>query len=161
MQVKPLSPSATDEQSTRKYRVVQWATGTIGARALRAVIEHPHMSLAGVYVHGQDKVGRDAGELCGTASTGVTATDRIDDIVELQPDCVLYMPNALNLGELCRLLAAGINVVTTCGAFHHPLGQHLARASAPTTASVLRWLAWKGASRSRRFSSGSRLGNRL
>jgi 4-hydroxy-tetrahydrodipicolinate reductase len=99
---------------------VQWATGTIGARALRAVIEHPHMSLAGVYVHGQDKVGRDAGELCGTASTGVTATASIDDIVELQPDCVLYMPNALNLGELCRLLAAGINVVTTCGAFHHP-----------------------------------------
>jgi 4-hydroxy-tetrahydrodipicolinate reductase len=85
----PLSPSPTDEQSTREYRVVQWATGTIGARALRAVIEHPHMSLAGVYVHGGDKAGRDAGELCGMASTGVTAT-------------------------------AGIDVVTTCGAFHHP-----------------------------------------
>jgi 2,4-diaminopentanoate dehydrogenase len=120
MQANPLSASATDEQSTREYRVVQWSTGTIGARALRAVIEHPHMSLAGVYVQGGDKVGRDAGELCGTASTGVTATDSIDDIVELGPDCVLYMPNALNLDEVCRLLAAGINVVTTCGAFHHP-----------------------------------------
>jgi 4-hydroxy-tetrahydrodipicolinate reductase len=104
----------------REYRVVQWATGTIGASALRAVIEHPHMSLAGVHVHGQDKVGRDAGELCGTTSTGVTATAGIDDIVELAPDCVLYMPNALDLDELCRLLASGINVVTTCGAFHHP-----------------------------------------
>jgi hypothetical protein len=102
------------------YRIVQWSTGTIGARGLRAVIEHPHMSLAGVYVHGQDKVGRDAGELCGTAATGVTATASIDDIVELRPDCVLYMPNALKLDEVCRLLAAGINVVTTCGAFHHP-----------------------------------------
>ena len=120
MQLKPLSPNAPDEQSTREYRVVQWATGTIGARALRAVIEHPHMRLAGVYVHGQDKVGRDAGELCGAASTGVTATASIDDIVDLGPDCVLYMPNSLNLDELCRLLAAGINVVTTCGAFHHP-----------------------------------------
>ncbi len=120
MQLKPLSPNAPDEQSTREYRVVQWATGTIGARALRAVIEHPHMRLAGVYVHGQDKVGRDAGELCGTASTGVTATASIDDIVDLGPDCVLYMPNSLNLDELCRLLAAGINVVTTCGTFHHP-----------------------------------------
>ena len=77
------------------------------------------MSLAGVYVHGQDKAGRDAGELCGTASIGVAATASIDDIVELGPDCVLYMPNSLNLDELCRLLAAGINVVTTCGAFHH------------------------------------------
>ena len=120
MQVKPLSPNAPDEQWTREYRVVQWGTGTIGARALRAVIEHPHMRLAGVYVHGQDKVGRDAGDLCGTASTGVTATASFDEILELRPDCVLYMPNSLNLDELCRLLAAGINVVTTCGKFHHP-----------------------------------------
>jgi len=120
MQVKPLSPSPADERATREYRVVQWSTGTIGARALRAVIEHPHIVLAGVYVHGHDKAGRDAGELCGTASTGITATPSIDEIVELTPDCVLYMPNSLSLDELCRLLAAGINVVTTCGAFHHP-----------------------------------------
>ena len=33
------------------------ATGTVGASPLRAVIEHPHMTSAGVYVHGQDKVG--------------------------------------------------------------------------------------------------------
>ncbi len=120
MQVNPLSPSLADERTTREYRVVQWATGTIGARALRAIIEHPHMTLAGVYVHGHDKVGRDAGELCGVESTGVTATASVDEIVELGPDCVLYMPNSLNLDELCRLLTAGINVVTTCGAFHHP-----------------------------------------
>jgi 4-hydroxy-tetrahydrodipicolinate reductase len=30
----------------RPYRVVQWATGTIGLRALRGVIEHPNMTLA-------------------------------------------------------------------------------------------------------------------
>jgi 2,4-diaminopentanoate dehydrogenase len=64
------------------------------------------MSLAGVYVHGQDKAGRDAGELCGLASTGVTATASIDEIVELGPDCVLYMPNSLNLDDLCRLLTS-------------------------------------------------------
>jgi 4-hydroxy-tetrahydrodipicolinate reductase len=50
----------------------------------------------------------------------VTATASIDEIVELVPDCVLYMPSSLNLDELCLLLTAGINVVTTCGAFHHP-----------------------------------------
>jgi 2,4-diaminopentanoate dehydrogenase len=115
-----LRPSTIEEQATRTYRVAQWSTGTIGARALRAVIEHPRMSLTGVYVHGQDKAGRDAGELCGTPDTGVAATASIDDIIALSPDCVLYMPNALNLDDLCRLLAAGINVVTTCGAFHHP-----------------------------------------
>jgi hypothetical protein len=120
MQANPLSPSPADVQSIREYRVVQWATGTIGARALRAIIEHPHMTLAGVYVHSQDKAGRDAGDLCGTGSTGVATTASIDDIVELRPDCVLYMPSSLNIDELCRLLSAGINVVTTCGAFHHP-----------------------------------------
>lgn len=78
------------------------------------------MTLAGVYVHGHDKVGRDAGELCGVESTGVTATASVDEIVELVPDCVLYMSSSLDLDELCLLLTAGINVVTTCGAFHHP-----------------------------------------
>src|SRR3954447_10691583 len=120
MPVKPLSPGPIDARLTREYRVVQWSTGTIGAHALRAIIEHPRMNLAGVYVYGQDKAGRDAGDLCGAAATGVSATSSVDDIVDLAPDCVLFMPNALNLDELCRLLAAGISVVTTCGAFHYP-----------------------------------------
>lgn len=104
----------------RQYRVVQWATGTIGRRALRGVIEHPRLTLAGVYVHAPDKVGRDAGELCGLGGTGVTATASIDDVVASDADCVLYMPIAFNLDEVCRLLESGLNVVTTCGQFHHP-----------------------------------------
>lgn len=120
MQANPLSLTRTDDQATREYRIAQWSTGTIGARALRAIIEHPHLTLAGVYVHGQDKAGRDAGDLCGVDTTGVAATASIEEIIGLAPDCVLYMPPALNLDELCRLLAAGINVVTTCGTFHHP-----------------------------------------
>jgi hypothetical protein len=41
-------------------RVVQWATGNIGARSLRAVIGHPELELAGVYRHlaGQGREGR-------------------------------------------------------------------------------------------------------
>ena len=45
-----------------ELRVVQWATGNIGMRSLRAVIEHPRFRLAGVYVHSEAKAGRDAGE---------------------------------------------------------------------------------------------------
>lgn len=103
-------------------RVVQWATGNIGTRALRAVIEHPTLELAGVYVHSADKAGRDAGELCGLDATGVVATDDIEDVVALGADCVLYMPRALDVDEVCRLLASGANVVTTRGEFHHPAG---------------------------------------
>ncbi|WP_040801477.1 NAD(P)H-dependent amine dehydrogenase family protein [Nocardia higoensis] len=102
------------------YRVVQWATGTIGRRSLRAIVDHPGMTLAGVYVHSPDKSGRDAGELCGIDPLGVTATTDIDEIIASRADCVLYMPIAFDADEVCRLLAAGLNVVTTCGRFHHP-----------------------------------------
>jgi 4-hydroxy-tetrahydrodipicolinate reductase len=102
------------------YRVVQWATGNIGTRALRTVVEHPDLRLAGVYVYADDKAGRDAGELCGLPSTGVVATRDIDDILALGADCVLYMPRACDVDEVCRLLGSGANIVTTRGEFHHP-----------------------------------------
>jgi hypothetical protein len=102
------------------YRVVQWATGNIGTRSLRSVIEHPQLDLAGVYVHSPDKAGRDAGELCGLEPIGIVATNDVDEIVALGSDCVMYMPRALDADEVCRLLASGSNVVTTRGEFHHP-----------------------------------------
>ena len=104
----------------KSHRVVQWATGNIGTRALRSVIEHPTLELAGVWVHSPDKAGRDAGELCGLDPNGVAATNDIEDVVALGADCVLYMPRALDADEVCRLLASGANVVTTRGEFHHP-----------------------------------------
>ena len=101
-------------------RVVQWATGNIGARALRGVIEHPGLELAGVYVTAPAKAGKDAGDLCGVAATGVPATADRDEILALAADCVLYMPAACSLDEVCALLASGANIVTTRGEFHHP-----------------------------------------
>ncbi len=102
------------------YRVVQWATGNIGTRSLQGVIGHADLSLVGLYVYAPDKVGRDAGELGGTPPTGVVATNDIEEILGLGADCVLYMPRALDVDEVCRLLASGANVVTTRGEFHHP-----------------------------------------
>jgi len=68
------------------YRVVQWATGNIGTRSLRAVIEHPRLDLVGVRVTNPDKVGLDAGTLCGLDPTGVSATGELDDVLALRPD---------------------------------------------------------------------------
>jgi 2,4-diaminopentanoate dehydrogenase len=104
----------------RRYRVVQWATGNVGARALRRAIEHPHLDLVGAYVYGAAKVGRDVGELAGIAPIGIKATNRIEDIIALRPDCVLYMAQYTNLDDVCRLLAAGINIVTTRTEFLNP-----------------------------------------
>jgi len=102
------------------YRVVQWATGNIGTRSLRAVIEHPQLTLVGLHVHSADKEGRDAGELCGVGPTGVLATRDIEHVVALEPDCVLYMQQGCDFDVICRLLESGIDVVTTRGEFHHP-----------------------------------------
>jgi hypothetical protein len=104
----------------RTYRVVQWSTGNIGLRSLRAVIEHPWLELVGLWVHSPDKVGRDAGELCGLGRIGVKATNSIDDIIALKPDCVLYMQQSFRLDDVCRLLASGSNIVTTRAEFHNP-----------------------------------------
>ncbi|MGC7101486.1 hypothetical protein ACPZ19_43005 [Amycolatopsis lurida] len=106
--------------SGQPLRVVQWATGNIGTHSLRAVVEHPSLSLAGLYVHNADKAGRDAGELCGLETTGITATRDLDEIIGLSADCVLYMPLAGDFDVICRLLSSGTNVVTTRGEFHHP-----------------------------------------
>jgi hypothetical protein len=103
-----------------ELRVVQWATGNIGRRSLRHIIEHPGLTLAGVYVTAAAKAGQDAGDLCGLPPTGVTATSDIDEILALGADCVLYMPASCDLDQVCAILASGTNIVTTRGEFHHP-----------------------------------------
>lgn len=109
-------------QSARRYRVVQWATGNIGARSLRAVIEHPALELAGLYVHSEAKAGRDAGEFCGLGTVGIKATRKLDDILAVKPDCVLYMQQGCNFDDICRLLESGCNIVTTRTEFNNPAG---------------------------------------
>jgi len=103
-----------------RYRVIQWATGNIGTRALAASLAHPDLDVVGVRVYDPDKVGRDVGELAGTTPVGVTATDDVDALVALPADCVLHMPSRPDLDEVCRLLASGKNVVTTCSELFHP-----------------------------------------
>jgi len=106
-----------------RYRVVQWATGNIGQRALRAVLDRETFELVGVHAFSSEKVGRDAGALAGLAPVGVLATDNVDALIGTAPDCVIYTPHFIDYALVERLLRAGINVVTT-GDFltgtHHP-----------------------------------------
>jgi 2,4-diaminopentanoate dehydrogenase len=97
----------------KRYRVVQWATGNVGSRALRRAIEHPQLDVVGVWVHGAGKVGKDAGELAGVAPIGVKAVNSLDEVLALKPDCVLYMPHVFNADEVCKILESGANVVST------------------------------------------------
>ncbi|MEU6563460.1 NAD(P)H-dependent amine dehydrogenase family protein [Nocardia nova] len=85
---------------------------------LAEIIRHPRFELAGVGVGNPEKVGRDAGELCGAPETGVRATDSIDELIALRPDAVVhYGPTAAFADENIRVigsfLRAGIDVCST------------------------------------------------
>jgi hypothetical protein len=102
--------------STRNQplRVVQWTTGNIARQAIKAVVERPDLELVGLFAHSANKVGKDASELAGLAEpTGVRATDDINALIGLQPDCVLYMPLHPNVEHLVQLLESGVNVLST------------------------------------------------
>jgi hypothetical protein len=113
--------------SPRRYRVVQWATGNTGQRALREVIRHPAFDLVGVLVYDPEKDGVDAGDLCGETPTGIAATCDRKAILGLDADCVVYMPRATGAGptraglsidelvdDVVALAESGINIVSTC-----------------------------------------------
>jgi hypothetical protein len=106
------------------YRVVQWSTGNIGKRALGILLDRDDFEVVGVHAQGAEKVGCDAGELADRPPTGVTATSDVDALLDLAPDCVNYMPRAIDYELVDRMLRRGINVVTT-GDFltgtHHPV----------------------------------------
>lgn len=103
----------------KRYRVAQWATGNVGSRCLSAIIDHPRYDLVGVRVYGEDKVGRDAGDLCGRSPTGVVATRDIETIIAARPDCVVYAPHDADFDDVCRLLEAGSNVSTSRMEFNY------------------------------------------
>jgi hypothetical protein len=100
------------------YKVIQWATGTVGVHAVPAIDDHPALELVGLWVHSDAKAGRDAGEICGVAPIGVTATQDVDALLATEADCISYMAHSdVRPGEvvddICRMLAAGKNVVNT------------------------------------------------
>ena len=70
-----------------RCRVIQWATGNTGQRALREVIRHPSYDLVGVLAYDPAKDGVDAGDLCGEGRTGVLATTDRDAILKVEADC--------------------------------------------------------------------------
>src|SRR5262247_202392 len=94
-------------------RVVQWTTGNVGKQSAIAVAGNPALELVGCYAWSPDKVGRDVGALCGLDPLGVTATNDVDALLALRPDCIVYNPMWPSIDELVRILGAGINVVTT------------------------------------------------
>jgi hypothetical protein len=102
----------------KKYRVIMFGTGFVGHFALRGIIEHPELELAGVWVHTPEKIGLDAGDIAGTAKTGILATNDIDALIANGADCLCCAAAGSGREDWItevqsRFLAAGINVISS------------------------------------------------
>ncbi len=105
-------------------RIVQWTTGNVGRRSVRAIASNPALELVGCYAWSPDKVGRDVGELCDIGPLGVAATDDVQALLALDPDCVVYNPMWPDVDDLVTILESGVNVVTTAAFITgHHLGE--------------------------------------
>ena len=121
-----MSPSAPPR--SQPLRVVQWTTGNVGRRSVIAIAANPGLELIGCYAWGEDKVGRDVGELCGIEPLGIVATNDVDALLAPQPDCVVYNPKWPVVDDMVRILEAGVNVVSTAAFITgHSLGDGRAR----------------------------------
>ncbi|MBV9515840.1 MAG: dihydrodipicolinate reductase [Mycobacteriaceae bacterium] len=100
-------------------RIVVWGTGFVGKMVIPEIVKHPDFELVGVGVSKPEKVGRDAGEICGVDHPlGVVATGDVDALIDLQPDALVhYGPTAAhaddNIRLLTRFLRAGVDVCST------------------------------------------------
>jgi 2,4-diaminopentanoate dehydrogenase len=109
-------------------RVVQWATGPVGAAQLREVIDNPELELAGVFVYDPAKVGVDAGTLVARAPVGILAGNDKSAILALDADVVLHAASKAvksraentNTDDIVALLESGKNVITTTSYSHLP-----------------------------------------
>ena len=84
----------------------------MGRNCLRSLIDHPAIELAGVYVYGAGKDGKDAGELARRPLTGVIATRDVEQVHALDADVVVHAarlapPYGAHDADLERLLASG------------------------------------------------------
>ncbi len=102
----------------KRYKVIVWATGTIGGYAIRTIMDRPNLELVGVWVHSPAKVGQDAGTLAGIDPVGILATDDAEELLASDADAVIYVGPGTSRpkearDDYCKILRAGKNVVTT------------------------------------------------
>jgi hypothetical protein len=101
------------------YKIVTWGTGNVGKYAIRAVVNHPELELIGHIVSSESKAGIDVAELAELDTpTGIIASDNIDAVLALQPDCVCYTAHSETrmmeaAEDQAKCLRQGINVVAS------------------------------------------------
>ena len=118
---------------TKPLRVISWATGKVGEAVARELLGDPRFELVGALVYGEEKDGRDLGEIVGMKAIGVRATREKDEIFALPADVVIHAPighkrSDEHDADVIRLLESGKNVISTRGWFNcRAFGEDYAR----------------------------------
>lgn len=106
------------------YKVFQWASGTVGRHAAGAVLERDDMELVGLHTLSTAKIGQDVGSLVNADPIGIAATGDLRSVLDSDADVVIHAPLASlvygdnpdqDVDDICRMLAAGKNVITVVG----------------------------------------------
>ena len=100
------------------YRVIQWATGSVGKASIEGILKHPELELVGCWVHSADKHGMDVGAILATSELGVAASCDKDAVLAVEADAVVYSPLVPDAREVEAILRSGKNVVTPVGWFY-------------------------------------------
>lgn len=113
----------------RRYKIIQWGTGDVGLHALRLILESSDLDLVGVKCHTAAKNGRDVGEILGQAPVGIPAQADAESLLQMDADCVLFMPRdnftdptvvePAWMDELIAILESGKNVVGPINCMEH------------------------------------------
>ena len=97
-------------------KVVVWGPGGLGMVCIREISMLKEFELVGLRTYNDAKHGVDAGTLAAIAPMGVKASSKVDEVLAVDCDVVLYTARDLatfnNDDEIVQLLAAGKNLVT-------------------------------------------------
>lgn len=98
-------------------RVVQFGLGPIGQASARLVLNRPGLHLVGALDLDPDRLGRDVGEVLGTAAAGAPIRDDAEAaLADWRPDVVLHTTTSFLgqiEGQLLTCIRAGAHVVSS------------------------------------------------
>ena len=66
-------------------RVVQWATGGVGVAAIKGVLEHPDLELAGCWVHSEAKDGKVRVHAAPARPARASLVGQLDEHLQREP----------------------------------------------------------------------------
>ena len=85
---------------------------------MQAIVANPTSSSSAATRGRRTRSAATSASCAASSRSGVTATNDVDALLALKPDCVVYNPMWLDVDELVRILEAGVNVVTHRGVHH-------------------------------------------